>query len=159
MANRAQLSRLLAHRIVHVLPESKVRKHFDTINAWMAGDSLPAIAARLADAHGDDAWLTTAAATFVKGSPTSAALAFALWQRVLHLSLADVFRLEYNVSLGCCAHHDFAEGIRALLIDKDRTPRWSPASLDDVTPALIDAHFQPRFAGPHPLAELERSPS
>lgn len=155
-ANRAQLSRVLAHRIVHTLPESKVRTHFDTINAWMAGDSLPAIAARLRDPRTDDPWLTTAAATFVKGSPTSAALAFALWQRVLHLSLADVFRLEYHVSLGCCAHHDFTEGIRALLIDKDRTPRWSPAALDDVTPALIEAHFQPRFAGPHPLAELER---
>jgi enoyl-CoA hydratase/carnithine racemase len=155
-ANRALLSRVLAHRIVHVLPESKVREHFDAINAWMAGDSLAAIAARVRDATSDDAWLTTAAATLAKGSPTSAALAFALWQRVLHLSLADVFRLEYDVSLGCCAHGDFVEGIRALLIDKDRKPAWRPASLDDVTPALVEAHFQPRSTGPHPLAELER---
>src|SRR5262249_43734063 len=145
-ANRALLSRVLAHRIVHTLPESKVRTHFDTINAWMAGESLSVIAARLRDARTDDAWLTTAAATFANGSPTSAALAFALWQRVLHLSLADVFRLEYDVSLGCCAHDDFIEGIRALLIDKDRRPRWRPASLEEITPALIEAHFQPRFA-------------
>ena len=157
--NRAELSRLLTHHGVDTPPESNVRKHFDCINEMMAGDSLTDIAARLRDLKSDDPWLLRAATTFAKGCPTSAALTFALWNRVTHLSLADVFRLEYNVSLGCCAHRNFAEGIRALLIDKDRQPQWDPPSLAAVTPELVEAHFKPSFEGPHPLAGLVSQPA
>jgi hypothetical protein len=59
------------------------------------------------------------------------------------------------VSLGCCAHRDFVEGVRALLIEKDKKPRWHPASLEEVTRDLVEAHFRRRFEGPHPLADLE----
>lgn len=152
--NRATLSRLLSRHGAGNLPQSKLRQRFDLINELMAGDDLMDIAARLRTLHSDDAWLSTAAATFAKGSPTSAALAFELWNRVPRLSLADVFRLEYHASLGCCAHADFAEGIRALLIDKDRKPQWTPTTLEQVVPELIEDHFRPRFAAQHPLAAL-----
>ncbi len=152
--NRAALSRLLAGQVAGEPAPSRVRTHFDTINTLMAGEDLHDIAQRLRHLQSDDPWLMSAAAGFAKGSPTSAALAFALWQRVPRLSLAEVFRLEYRASLGCCAHGDFAEGIRALLIDKDRHPRWNPASLEHVSPELIEEHFAPRFAAPHPLAAL-----
>ena len=66
-------------------------------------------------------------ATFANGSPTSAALSFELQRRARGMSLADVFRLEYQAAVGCSVHHDFAEGVRALLVDKDRNPRWQPA--------------------------------
>jgi enoyl-CoA hydratase/carnithine racemase len=154
-ADRATLSRLLEpHGASTELQRSVVRAHFDTLNALMAGDDLLAIAQRLRTLHSEDPWLQTAAATFAKGSPSSAALAFALWQRVHHMSLAEVFRLEYWASLGACAHADFREGIRALLIEKDRNPRWNPATLEEVTPELIEDHLRPRAAGPHPLAAL-----
>lgn len=152
--NRAALSRLLAGQAAQDLPESKLRRHFDLIDELMAGDDLLDIAQRLRKLQSDDAWLMTAAATFAKGSPTSAALVFELWRRVRRLSLAEVFRLEYRVSLGCCVHPDFAEGIRALLIDKDRNPHWTPQTLEHVTPEWINEHFEPRFAAPHPLAAL-----
>src|SRR5690606_28278212 len=70
-----------------------------------------------------DPWLSRAAQTFAKGAPGSARLSFELLERVHHLSLADVFRLEYIVSLQCGVQGDFQEGIRALLIDKDKQPR------------------------------------
>lgn len=152
--NHAALSRLLAEHATPGTAPSKVREHFDAINALMAGDDLNDIAARLRALRSDDPWLAQAAAGFVKGSPTSAALAFELWNRVQHLSLAEVFRLEYRASLGCCAHPDFVEGIRALLIDKDRKPRWTPDALEHITPQWLDEHLQPRFAPPHPLAAL-----
>lgn len=152
--NHADLSRLLAQHAKRDLAESKLRMHFDTINALMAGEDLLDIAQCLRKLQSDDPWLMTAAATFSKGSPTSAALAFALWRRVRHLSLAEVFRLEYRASLGCCAHPDFAEGIRALLVDKDRNPQWKPAGLEHVLAESIEDHFKPRFATPHPLAAL-----
>jgi enoyl-CoA hydratase/carnithine racemase len=155
--DRAALSRLLAERTVRDLPAGDARRNFDRIDELMAGDDLGEIAVRL---HGviaqhDDAWLVKAATTFAHGSPTTAALAFELQRRVRQLSLADVFRPEYDVSLGCCAHADLAEGIRALLIDKDKTPRWNPASLAEVTPALVEDHFRSRYQGAHPLAGLD----
>lgn len=51
---------------------------------------------------------------------------------------------------------DTMEGIRALVIDKDRTPRWNPARLEEVTPAMVDGFFvSPWPAHAHPLAGLQ----
>lgn len=144
-ADRAALSRILiAASEGAEAPASKLREHFDTINQLMAGDGLNDIAARLAALQSEDAWLQGAAQAFAKGAPSSAAVSFALWQRVPRMSLAEVFRLEYWASLGFCAHKDFAEGIRAVLVDKDRNPKWSPATLADITPAFIEDHLRPR---------------
>ena len=154
-ADRAQLSRILAHAGESVAPPvSKVREHYDTINALMSGEDLLDIARRLRSFKSDDAWLQGAAQAFTKGAPSSAAVTFELWQRVPRMSLAEVFRLEYWASLGFCAQKDFAEGIRAVLIDKDRNPRWNPARLEDITPEFIEEHLRVREAGPHPLAAL-----
>ncbi len=154
-ADRAMLSRLLElHAASAELQRSPLRSHFDTINALMAGDDLLEIAQRLRSLESEDPWLHAAAASFAKGSPTSIALAFELWQRVHHMSLAEVFRLEYWASLGCCAHADFREGVRALLIDKDKNPRWNPPSLEQVTREQIEDYLRPRADGPHPLAAL-----
>ena len=87
-------------------------------------------------------------------SSFSAALSFELQHRARGMSLADVFRLEYQAAVGCSVHHDFAEGVRALLVDKDRSPRWQPPTLDEVSQELIDDHLRPRFDGPHPLSDL-----
>jgi enoyl-CoA hydratase/carnithine racemase len=153
-ANRATLSKLLDGFAVSSLPTSLVREHFDRVNQLMAGEELAVIDQRLRTLQTDVPWLATAASTYTKGSPTSAAISFALWQRVPRMSLAEVFRVEYNVSLACCAHPDFPEGTRALLVDKDRNPRWQPALLAEVTPAIIEDHFVPRYEGVHPLADL-----
>ncbi|MDM0112784.1 enoyl-CoA hydratase/isomerase family protein [Variovorax sp. J22R133] len=154
-ADRAQLSRLLAQASEGAVPPaSKVREHFDTINALMAGDDLLDIAKRLREFKSDDAWLQGAAQAFAKGAPSSAAVTFELWQRVPRMSLAEVFRLEYWASLGFCAQKDFAEGIRAVLIDKDRNPKWNPPRLEDITPQFVEAHLRVRTEGPHPLAAL-----
>jgi enoyl-CoA hydratase/carnithine racemase len=133
---------------------SNLSIHIDEIRALMGHDKLTDIAARLEQAAGGDSWLGEAAANFAKGSPTSAWLAYTLLQRARHLSLREVFQMEFSVALGCCAHHDFAEGIRALLIEKDRRPRWQPARLQDVDESLVADHFRTRQPGPHPLADL-----
>lgn len=152
--NSTQLSRVLGRNVLPPdapLPVSLLRKHYDLLDATIGHDSLADIAQRLhALTRHEDAWVAAAATAFVKGSPTSAALSFALWGRVLHLSMADVLRLEYHVSVACMRFGDFAEGIRALIIDKDRNPRWRPATLADVSDAYIQTFMQPR----HPLADL-----
>jgi len=136
-------------------PESPLRAHFDRIDTLVGHDGLaPAMQRIGALADEADRWLAQAGEATRRGSPTSAALAHTLLAAARHRSLADVFRLEYQASVGCCVHHDFAEGVRALLLDKDRNPRWQPATLAEVDDAWIDAHLRPRFDGPHPLADL-----
>lgn len=155
-ADAAQLSQLLKRIGAGVeLAPSRLRQHADRIAEVIDHDHLADIAPRLAALADDaDPWLAQAATTFIHGSPTSAALSFEMQRRARHLSLAEVFRLEWNASVGCCLHHDFAEGVRALLVDKDKRPRWQPATLAEVDAALIEAHLRPHHADPHPLADL-----
>ena len=58
-------------------------------------------------------------------------------------TLDDVLRQEFRISCAALRSHDLVEGIRAQIIDKDRNPQWSPASLDAVTAAEVDAYFAP----------------
>ncbi|MBS0430163.1 MAG: enoyl-CoA hydratase/isomerase family protein [Proteobacteria bacterium] len=144
-ADRALLSRTLAAAAEGAeRPASKLREHYDTIESLMAGEDLLDIADRLRAVQSGDAWLQGAAKAFAKGAPSSIALTWELWQRVPRMSLAEVFRLEYWASLGFCAHHDFAEGIRAVLVDKDRNPKWQPATLEEITPSFVDDHLRER---------------
>ena len=152
----ARLSHLLEARSAGVQgPPSPLQSLLARIDTVIGHDCLEDIAPRLlALADDESAWLANAAAAFAKGAPTSARLAIEMQRRARHLSLADVFRLEWQASIGCCMHGDFAEGVRALLIDKDKSPRWRPATLAEVDDALIDSMLAPRFEGAHPLADL-----
>jgi hypothetical protein len=69
-----------------------------------------------------------------------------------HLGLADVFRMELMMSRHCAAKGHFKEGVRALLIDKDRTPNWQHKHIADVSEEEVQAFFVP-FAD-DPLAQL-----
>ena len=68
-------------------------------------------------------------------------------------SRAQVFQLELIVAVQCCAHADFSEGVRALLIDKDNAPQWQPASLSEVGDAYLNEYFTAPWTQ-HPLADL-----
>ena len=154
--DRAQLSHLLDNLAAPAdMQASPLREHAGLIDETMGNDTLADVALRLG-ALGEhaDAWLATAGRAFARGSPTSAMLGFRLQQRARHLSLADVFRMEYHASIGCAMGHDFPEGIRALLVDKDRNPRWMPDRLEQVRPEDIDACLQAHHPGEHPLADL-----
>lgn len=157
-ANRERLSTLLegfAASAMATRPESNLQKHADTIEQLSAGDALESVVGTITGYTGDDTWLSRAAKTLAAGSPTTAALIWELRRRAAQLSLADVFKLELTVALQCCAHPDFPEGVRALLIDKDNTPRWTPPTLAEVTPQWIAEHFTaPWSDGAASLGEL-----
>ncbi len=144
-ANRAALGAMLGEfsaRAQELRPASPLQQHAQAIEALTAGATLAEVHAAITGYAGEDAWLKRAAATLEAGSPTTAALVWALRERVAAMSLADVFRLELIVALQCCAHPDFAEGVRALLIDKDNAPKWTPATLAEVTPEWVEQHFK-----------------
>ncbi|MDC8013228.1 enoyl-CoA hydratase/isomerase family protein [Tahibacter soli] len=132
-----------------------LQRHAELVAALCGHDDLETVVAAIASAAPDDAWLRNAQAALAAGAPGSARLGYELQRRAATLSLADTFRLEYVVSLQCAAHGDFAEGIRALLIDKDRNPRWNPSTLVEATPAWAETFLNPPWAGDaHPLADL-----
>ena len=56
--------------------------------------------------------------------------------------MEESFQQDYRIALACIAGHDFIEGIRAQIVDKDRDPRWRPDKLEDVTPDIVDRHFK-----------------
>jgi enoyl-CoA hydratase/carnithine racemase len=158
-ANSQLLSALLeefSSAATGTLPASNLQQHGEAIETFCRGESVKEIVSRITSYDGDDDWLKRAVATLKAGSPTSAALGWELQRRAKTLDLADTFRLELIVAMQCCAHPDFSEGVRALLIDKDKTPRWQPRTLAEVTPEWIDEHFvEPVWPGSrHPLSDL-----
>jgi enoyl-CoA hydratase/carnithine racemase len=136
-------------------PHGPLRTHLDLINEMCRHHDLTDVVSAIKTHKTDSEWLAKAAATLTAGSPGSAALSAALLERLLHCSLADTFRHELVAALTCATRPDLAEGIRALLIDKDRKPRWSPASLDEISTEWLDGFFSyPWSAHEHPLRDL-----
>ncbi|MDH2431105.1 enoyl-CoA hydratase/isomerase family protein [Pokkaliibacter sp. MBI-7] len=140
------------------IPLSPVRQHLDQINKLMDHGHATAAYSALATLETDDPWLQQAVKGVRKGSPASAVLIWEQLHRARHWSLAQTFREELVVSVNCCSHGEFAEGVRALLIEKDGNPAWQFASVEAVPAAWISEHFvSPWIAQTHPLQGLGES--
>jgi len=122
-------------------PSSPVREHFDVIQALTDGDSLVEVVDNLAAYAGDDEWLVKALKTVANASPSSLTLHWQHYHRSPQLGLAQVFEQELNISRRCLVMGEFAEGVRALLIDKDLKPRWRFPSLEQVDDRRVDEFF------------------
>ena len=81
--------------------------------------------------------------TLATRSPTSLHVAFRQISFGEMLSLDECMRMEFRIVNRMLEGHDFFEGIRALMIDKGDTPKWLPATLDDIDEAAIEAYFDP----------------
>ncbi|MFA0922659.1 enoyl-CoA hydratase/isomerase family protein [Xanthomonas fragariae] len=152
--DRSRLSAVL-HGIAQPLEPGPLQVHAALIEQLVAGETVDRVVAAILAVQSEDNWLQAARATLAAGAPGSARLAWELQRHPGTSTLADTFRTEYVVALHAAAHGDFAEGIRALLIDKDRQPQWQPVSLAQAD-ARWAAHFfaTPWPAAQHPLADL-----
>ena len=93
-------------------------------------------------AQRDEPEAQKAHAAMLRHSPTSLKVALKALREARRLAtLEDCLQMEYRVSLACIAAPDMVEGIRAVVVDKDQKPRWSPAALADVSPASVDSYF------------------
>jgi enoyl-CoA hydratase len=122
------------------LPANRV-----AIDRCFAHDRVEDILAAL-DADGG-AFAIETAATLRLMSPTSLKLTLKLMRKGRSLGVDDCFRMDYRLSQSVLAGHDFYEGVRAQLVDKDRQPKWYPASLDAVDDSAIDSLFVPPLHG------------
>ncbi len=125
------------------LPVSNLQQYFEAIRFIATQPSVIAVRDALLAAAEDDPWFATAAASLANGSPTAAHVTWEYLRRCRRLSLPEVLALDLVLARQCQRHNDFPEGVRALLIDKDRKPAWAPAHFEQVDQALIDAHFTP----------------
>ncbi len=154
-ANHASLDALLPRFALDGLQAGPLQRLRAQIDACCAGSALEHAVERIAAISLEESWWQKAKVALARACPSSLRLSWELQQRASRLSLAEVFRLELIASLHCAAHGDFAEGIRALLIDKDKTPRWNPATLAETGGDFIETFFTaPWAAGGHPLADL-----
>ena len=123
------------------------------IDRHLAGSLSQAVAA-VAEYSGDNPLLAQAADAIAGSCPVSLCLADEQLRRSAGLSLPTVFQQELVVSTNCTGQGHFKEGVRALLVDKDRQPRWQPAALEGVSNHHIQPFFQPPWQGQNPLANL-----
>ncbi|MEO0400053.1 MAG: enoyl-CoA hydratase/isomerase family protein [Pseudomonadota bacterium] len=85
--------------------------------------------------------------TLARMSPTSIALTFEQMRRGAELSFNDAMKMEFRMVSRVMEGHDFFEGVRAQILDKDRNPQWSPARLEDVHQDDIETYFAPLGGG------------
>jgi enoyl-CoA hydratase len=88
-------------------------------------------------------WAVEARDAMSRASPLSLKLVFRQLAMGKGLDVEDALRLEYRLTQHIMAGHDFFEGIRAALVDKDRQPRWQHRSPAEVNDAELDAYFAP----------------
>ena len=138
-------------RFAETAPASDLdgRRHW--IDSCYVADTAEEIVERLR-AHGDPE-AAEAADTIVRKSPTAVKVTLAALRRARDLgSLEEVLEQEYRVSCAALASPDVVEGIRAQVVDKDRSPKWVPDTLEAVTDEDVARHFAPAPDGPLGLA-------
>jgi len=108
------------------------------IDRAFAAPSLEAVFEALAR-EGD--WGASTAAQLATLSPTSLKLTFRLMREARGLDLESCLRLEYRLAARMAYHPDFAEGVRAAVIDKDQKPRWNPGELWQIRDKDIGGYF------------------
>jgi enoyl-CoA hydratase len=119
-------------------PSSALMKEADGVEACFSLDSREAILAALAEAERKGfAFAGPARAAMLEKSPTSQAIALKQMTLGRALDVHEALRIEYRIVSRICRGHDFYEGVRALIIDKDNRPRWSAPP----SKAELDAYF------------------
>jgi enoyl-CoA hydratase len=121
---------------------SEMIEHHDEIDRLFAGETVEAMCEALG-ADGSE-WAASQLAIMRTKSPLS--LKTALRQIRAGAAMTDfseALAMEMRIATRIVAAHDFTEGVRAVIRDKDNTPRWDPATLDGVTGVMLDAVFAP----------------
>ncbi|XP_046392539.1 3-hydroxyisobutyryl-CoA hydrolase, mitochondrial [Ischnura elegans] len=116
-------------------------QHMQTINKCFSAPSVEEILILL-EKEGTQ-WAKEILNTLNKMSPTSMKVALKQLEEGSVKSLQECLSMEYRLTQRFCQDHDFYEGVRAVLIDRDNTPKWKPATLEEVTTAKVNSYFDP----------------
>lgn len=155
-ANDARLRHILrpfSEQSIGQCPAGQVEPHMGTINALCDAADVHELIDNIAGIDTDDPWLVKARDSLVHGSKLAARWIHQQLVETRHASLREVFQAEIQLATNIVRHPEFAEGVRALLIDKDRNPAW----LYESSRAVPDDVLQGFFVAPwlhNPLAHL-----
>jgi enoyl-CoA hydratase len=122
------------------LPPCAIAPYIAAIDRCFAADTIGEIAACLAAEPGD--WAAPALKALRTVSPTALGFTLAAFRRGADMTLAQALDAEFLLTRTTMAYPDFAEGVRAMVVDKDRQPKWRPARIEDVDPAVIAGMFR-----------------
>lgn len=133
--------------------DSPVQDHYAFIQSVTDQDSVTDLMKAMAGIESDDPWIQRSQKAITQGSPLSVHLIAEQLKRTRHLSLKEVFMSELILAVQCCQHPEFPEGVRALLVDKDRNPNWMFKSVSAVETAVIEEFFEAPWSD-NPLAGI-----
>lgn len=120
--------------------EPNLLKHKELIESIALDDPLITTIQKIASQKTNDKWMCKIQSNLAYASPFSMCLIQQQLQQAREMSLKQVFDFEFQLALKCCEYGEFSEGVRALLIDKDRKPKWRYDSIEEVE--LLDLeHF------------------
>ncbi len=126
------------------VPPSPLMEHKALIATAFGEESLAAILSALSQAAlGGSAFASRTLETMQGKSPTSMAIALEQVKRGGSMSFAAVMQMEYRIVCRIAEGHDFYEGVRAVIVDKDQKPAWKPARIEMLDQAAVLAHFAP----------------
>ena len=137
---REGVAALAAH--ARTAPESLLARDRDAIDRCFAADDVPAIL-RALEAEGTE-WAGRTLETLRQMSPTSLCVTTELLRRGATMSLPECLEMELRLTRGVIRHPDFAEGVRAQVVEKTRDPKWQPARVEDVSREAVLALFEGR---------------
>lgn len=152
--NAADLDRLVEDLCASGDPDNALQRYRQTppkqitdetisaVKQFFAATSLHDVMARLTSSAEDgDEFASTILAKMSKCSPTSLNVAFRQIRAGAQLSMRECMEMEFRIVNRMLRGHDFYEGIRAAVIDKDGSPNWEPTTLDQVATDDIDEYF------------------
>jgi enoyl-CoA hydratase/carnithine racemase len=121
---------------------SSMLSHYAKVIRWIGTQATPAgILEQLQRAAQDDPWFDAPASSLARGSPIAAMVSHRYLRQSYRGSLDDVLSLDLRLARRFLRAQDFPEGVRALLIDKDRKPNWQHSDFADVKTEDVDAYF------------------
>lgn len=145
--------RPFAERSLGSQPAAQVEPHMATINRLCDGDDVHHLIDNIIGQQTDDPWLSRARDSLAHGSKLAALWIERQLRETRHASLKEVFQAEIRLATNIVRYPEFAEGVRALLIDKDRKPAWQYRASRDVPAEVLDGFFRAPWDN-NPLADL-----
>lgn len=123
--------------------EARIEKNMRRIDRFFSFDTMEEIFAALdAEADGEN-WAFKELRTLKTKSPQAMKVTLRQLRAGAGMeSFAEVMAMEYRLGGRVVQSHDFQEGVRAVIVDKDQAPRWNPAALEGVSDAVLDGFFE-----------------
>ncbi|MEM0985160.1 MAG: enoyl-CoA hydratase/isomerase family protein [Pseudomonadota bacterium] len=144
-AGPAEMVGEILNRASHAPPSASFAAHAETIDACFSHGTAEAIEAALAES--DDPWAAEQLKALRSKSPETVKTALKQMQRgAACQTFAENMAMEFRIGWRKVQSADFAEGVRAVIIDKDQAPKWQHGSLAEVPDGMVEAYFAPLAA-------------